>query len=100
LELNAKTFVNGRIVLMKVEITVDEAGRLVLPKDIREAIGLTGRATVSVEVVGQSVHITPPEQRSGPVLRKRGRVVYAGQLPKGWHSGEAVIEMRERRLRR
>lgn len=85
---------------MKMAITVDEVGRLVLPKSIREAIGLTGRTTVSVEVVGQSVHITTPEQRSGPVSRKRGRIVYAGQLPKGWHSGEAVLEMRERRLRR
>lgn len=85
---------------MKTAIVVDEVGRLVLPKNIRLAIGLTGRATVSVEVVGQSVHITPPAQRSGPVTRKRGRIVYSGQLPKGWDSGEAVIEMRERRLRR
>ena len=85
---------------MKTAVVVDEVGRLVLPKSIRLAIGLTGRATVSVEVVGQSVHITPPVQRSGPVSRKRGRTVYSGQLPKGWDSGEAVIEMRERRLRR
>jgi bifunctional DNA-binding transcriptional regulator/antitoxin component of YhaV-PrlF toxin-antitoxin module len=85
---------------MKAAIVVDEVGRLVLPKTIRLAIGLTGRATVSVEVVGQSVHLTPPEQRSGPVSRKRGRMIYTGQLPKGWHSGEAVAEMRERRVRR
>ena len=85
---------------MKAAIVVDEVGRLVLPKNMRLAIGLTGRATVTVEVVGQSVHITPPEQRSGPVSRKRGRTVYTGQLPKGWHSGEAVTEMREHRVRR
>ncbi len=85
---------------MKAAITVDEVGRLVLPKNIRQAIGLTGRATVSVEVVGWSVHITAPEQCSGPVSRKRGRIVFAGRLPKGWHSGEAVLDMRERRLRR
>ena len=85
---------------MKAAIVVDEVGRLVLPKNIRLAIGLTGRATVSVEVVGRSVHLTPPEQRSGPVSRKNGRIIYTGQLPKDWHSGEAVIEMRERRVRR
>ena len=85
---------------MKAAIVVDEVGRLVLPKNIRLAIGLTGRATVSVEVVGHSVHLTPPEQRSGPVSRKRGRMIYMGQLPKGWHSGEEVAEMRERRVRR
>ena len=85
---------------MKTAIVVDEVGRLVLPKNIRLAIGLTGRATVSVEVVGQSVHITQPEQRRGPVSRKRGRIIYTGSLPKGWHSGDAVIETRERRLRR
>jgi hypothetical protein len=73
---------------MKTAIVVDEVGRLVLPKNIRLAIGLTGRAKITGEVVGRSVHLTPPEQRSGPVSRKRGRIVYAGQLPKGWHSGE------------
>ena len=85
---------------MKATITVDEAGRLVLPKEIREAVGLSGRTAVNVEVVGQAVRLTVPELPSGPVARKGGRLVYAGQLPENWDSGEAVLKLRERRLRR
>jgi AbrB family looped-hinge helix DNA binding protein len=96
----AISLASGMVDKMKTAITVDEVGRMVLPKSIREAIGLTGRSTVSVEVVGQTVHIVAPERPAGPVSHKKGRVVYAGQLPKGWDSGEAVMEMREKGLRR
>jgi bifunctional DNA-binding transcriptional regulator/antitoxin component of YhaV-PrlF toxin-antitoxin module len=85
---------------MKTSVTVDEVGRLVLPKGIREAIGVFGRMAVSVEVVGHAAYITAPESSSGAVARRRGRLVYAGDLPKDWESGEAVLRMRERRLRR
>ncbi|SPE56845.1 hypothetical protein SBV1_2560021 [Verrucomicrobia bacterium] len=33
---------------MKVIVTIDEVGRLVLPKAIRQAIGVSGRMAVSV----------------------------------------------------
>jgi bifunctional DNA-binding transcriptional regulator/antitoxin component of YhaV-PrlF toxin-antitoxin module len=79
---------------------VDEVGRLVLPKNIREAIGITGRTTVNVEVVDNAARISAPEQTGGTVARKRGRLVYAGALPDNWESGEAVLRMRERRTRR
>ena len=76
---------------MKATVTVDEVGRLVLPKDIREAIGVLGRMAVNVEVVGQAACITAPERPGGAVARKRGRLVYAGPLPENWDSGEAVL---------
>ena len=85
---------------MKTTITVDEVGRLVLPKNIREAIGVSGRTAVTVEVVGRAAQITTPERPSGAMSRRRGRLVYAGPLPQHWDSGEAVSQMRERRLRR
>ena len=85
---------------MKTSVTVDEVGRLVLPKRIREAIGVSGRMSVSVEVVENEVRITAPEPARGSVERRRGRLVYGGPLPEGWDSGEAVLRLRERRLRR
>ena len=71
-----------------------------LPKNIREAIGVFGRMSVSVEVVDNAARITAPEPMSQAVSRKRGRLVYAGPLPADWDSGEAVLRMRERRLSR
>lgn len=85
---------------MKASVIVDEVGRLVLPKQIREAIGVFGRTTVSVEVVDNVARITAPEPARREVSQKHGRLVYSGALPENWDSGEAVLSQREQRLRR
>ncbi len=85
---------------MPTSVTVDEVGHLVLPKKIREAIGIFGRTAVNVEVVGDAVRITAREQATGVVARKRGRLVWTGSLPENWDSGEEVQQMRLRRIRR
>jgi AbrB family looped-hinge helix DNA binding protein len=36
-------------------VTIDAAGRLVIPKEIRERAGLTGGATVNIRVEGGSL---------------------------------------------
>ncbi len=85
---------------MKTSVLVDEVGRLVLPKHIREAIGVFGRMSVQVEVVDNAARISTPEPPSRAVSQKDGRLVYSGPLPEGWDSGEAVLRLRERRLSR
>lgn len=85
---------------MKTTVMVDEVGRLVLPKPVREAIGISGRMSVNVEVVSGIAQISTPEQGSAPVARRRGRTVYAGALPADWESGSAVSRLRDRRLRK
>jgi len=85
---------------MKSVIMVDEVGRLVLPKEIREAIGVFGRMSINVEVVDNTARISAPEDSHGPARRKGKRLVYSGTLPEKWESGEAVLKMRERRIRR
>jgi bifunctional DNA-binding transcriptional regulator/antitoxin component of YhaV-PrlF toxin-antitoxin module len=90
----------GILLVMKRTITVDEVGRMVLPKDIRQAIGVSGRTTVRIEVVDNAARITAPEPVARPTARRRGRLVYTGSLPEEWDSGDAVQQMRARRLRR
>ena len=85
---------------MKAVVLVDEVGRLVLPKEIREAIGVFGRMPVQVEVVDNTARISAREESHGPARRKGKRLVYGGTLPENWDSGEAVLKMRERRVRR
>lgn len=80
-------------------VVVDEVGRLVLPKEIREAIGVSGRATLQAEVVNGAVQIGLPEAAES--LERRGkRRVYTGALPEDWDSGEAVLKARAGRIRR
>ena len=85
---------------MKATVTVDEVGRMVLPKGIREAIGISGRTTVNIEVVDNAARITGPEPAPRATGQRGGRLVYTGALPEKWDSGDAVLQMRERRLRR
>jgi bifunctional DNA-binding transcriptional regulator/antitoxin component of YhaV-PrlF toxin-antitoxin module len=85
---------------MKASVIVDEVGRLVLPKEIREAIGIFGRTSLNVEVIDKEARISAPEAEAAPLKRKGKRIVYDGALPENWNSGEAVLKARERRIRR
>jgi bifunctional DNA-binding transcriptional regulator/antitoxin component of YhaV-PrlF toxin-antitoxin module len=85
---------------MKRTVMVDEVGRMVLPKSVREAMGISGRTSVNIEVVSNMAQISTIERRSGEVARRRGRIVYSGPLPSDWDSGEAVSRIRERRIRK
>lgn len=57
-----------------MKVTIDRAGRIVLPKPIREAAGLTGGQDVEVRLVGAVVEIEPIQ----PAVRVRIR---PGRLP-------------------
>jgi AbrB family looped-hinge helix DNA binding protein len=96
----AKSLAIGMLLVMKATVTVDEVGRMVLPKEIREAIGVSGRTTVRIEVVDRAALISAPDPAARETGHKRGRLVYTGSVPENWDSGEAVLKMRERRLRR
>jgi len=85
---------------MKTTALVDEVGRMVLPKPVREAIGIYGRMSVSIEIVSGTAHLSVIERRGAGTARRRGRTVYNGPLPRDWDSGEAVSLMRERRSRK
>ena len=85
---------------MKAKVVIDNVGRLVLPKEIREAIGVFGRMSVQVELVDNGARITAPDTGPSSVERRGKRTVYGGPLPDNWDSGEAVLKQRERRVRR
>lgn len=84
---------------MKASALVDEVGRMVLPKSIRDAMGISGRMTVQIEIVSGAAQISITQGPPGALVRRRGRTVYGGELPADWDSAEAVSRMRERRLR-
>ena len=96
----ANYLVIGILLVMKATVIVDEVGRMVLPKGIREAIGVSGRTTLKIEIVDNAARITAPQPIARATGRRRGRLVYTGSLSEKWDSGEAVLQMRERRLRK
>lgn len=53
--------------------TIDKAGRLVIPRHLRDRIGLVGGGEVEVELDGAAVRIEPV---IGSELREDGRLLF------------------------
>lgn len=75
-----------------MQTTIDKAGRLVIPKELRDAIGLTtGPVDITVDGAGLRIEIpTNPH-----LVRKQGRLVIAprpGSVPL---TDEDVIRLRD-----
>jgi bifunctional DNA-binding transcriptional regulator/antitoxin component of YhaV-PrlF toxin-antitoxin module len=83
---------------MKATVSIDDVGRMVLPKAIREAMGVFGRGSVILEVLAGKAQISVAEPPHSETQRKNGRLVFSGPLPVEWNSGNAVNAMRRQRL--
>lgn len=85
---------------MKMTLAVDDVGRVVLPKSVRESLGIAGRSKILLEVFGGKAEISVASENISSVHRKSGRTVSSASLPEGWDSGDAIARMRDQRLRR
>lgn len=91
-------FINGiwcdTMAFMAVKLTIDRAGRLVLPKPIRDAFDLEAGAELEIETGNDSITLRPVRTRGH--LRKKGGVwVYNSGSGKIWPR-EVVNEVRDR----
>lgn len=84
---------------MDAEVTLDRAGRLVLPKAVREELRLSPGDTLEVTVKGNEVTLRP--RRAATALRKeRGVWVFrTGQALSAEEAREALRQAREQRHR-
>lgn len=63
---------------MNETITIDKAGRIVLPKVLRERFRLEAGTRLRVEMVGDHLELTPMEgAEAPPLVRKAGLLVVA-----------------------
>jgi AbrB family looped-hinge helix DNA binding protein len=53
------SFVHARGIVRAMRTTIDKAGRLVIPRALRDRIGLAGGGEVELELDGASVRIEP-----------------------------------------
>ena len=49
-------------------VSIDRAGRIVVPKDLREVLGLNPGAELSIEIVGDGLRLTPVRPRPRRVI--------------------------------
>lgn len=84
---------------MKQTVSIDRFGRLVLPKSLRESLGIKAPGTVELTSGKSGVLVKPPPGPGGKLAKSRGRWVFSGALPPDWDSGKAVVEQRQHRTR-
>lgn len=63
-----------------MEAVIDNAGRIVVPKPIRDALGLLPGTTVDISPYGSGVQIVPAG-RTARLVEADGLLVAAGETP-------------------
>jgi AbrB family looped-hinge helix DNA binding protein len=63
-----------------MEAIVDQAGRIVLPKSIRDALGLLPGTKVDISPYGAGVQVVPAG-RTARLVEENGVLVSAGETP-------------------
>lgn len=63
-----------------MEAVVDQAGRIVLPKFIRDALGLLPGTKVDISPYGAGVQVVP-SGRTARLVEEDGVLVSAGEMP-------------------
>lgn len=53
--------------------TIDAAGRIVIPRDVRDCAGISGRTEVEIEVDGAAIRLEP--LAGGRLVEQDGRLV-------------------------
>ena len=69
---------------MSVTITLGKAGRLVVPKAIRDSLGLHEGSRLKLEVLGGKLHAAPEPDPVNIELKNGGPVIQSGpELKRG-----------------
>ena len=79
-------------------VRMDSAGRIVVPKPVRDHLGLS--AGSELELVEEAGKLTlRPIESEGGLVRKEGRWVFTGKLPEGFDLQKFIEDEREERIR-
>ena len=84
---------NAIFLPMSATVTIDSAGRLVLPKAFRERLHLRAGDKLSADVVADRIELTPVPDEHVKLVRKGKRLVIAGAGP--FSAVEALKAARE-----
>ena len=78
---------------MTATLTLDKAGRLVLPKSMREKLHLRAGSKLKAEIVGDRIELEQDTPKTNIVRGKDGLPVVMGW--EGFDAAKAVREMRD-----
>jgi AbrB family looped-hinge helix DNA binding protein len=80
-------------------LKIDSAGRVVLPKPVRDRFGLKAGTDLEIEETPEGVVLKPVQRRASLVVRD-GLLIHRGKLPKGFDWNRLLEDDREERMRK
>lgn len=86
-------------ILNGMTLKMDKAGRVILPKPLRDRLGLREGSDLEITEIPEGLVLKPAEQRPS-LVKKQGLWVYTGELPSGFDIVKAVRDDREDRIRK
>jgi AbrB family looped-hinge helix DNA binding protein len=81
-----------------MNVKIDKAGRIVLPKPVRERFRLRQGSDLEIEERPEGVLLKPVDQQPS-IIKKKGVWVYIGRVPKGFDWDNMVDADREERIK-
>jgi len=85
---------------MSQPITMDKAGRIVLPMEIRRRLNLAPGARLMLDVVAQRIELTPEPQAEAELVLTAGRRTVLRPTGKAFDAAAATRAEREAQARR
>jgi AbrB family looped-hinge helix DNA binding protein len=79
-------------------VKMDKAGRLILPKPIRDRLGLREGSDLEIEETAESVVLRPVVAEPS-MVKTQGLWVHTGKLPEGYDIVQAIRDDRDERIR-
>jgi AbrB family looped-hinge helix DNA binding protein len=80
-------------------LKIDKAGRVILPKPVRDRLGLHEGSDLEILETPEGVMLKPVEHRPS-MVKKQGLWVHTGKLPAGFDIVQAIRNDREERIRK
>lgn len=85
---------------MNSKVTLDQAGRVVLPKKLRDELHLSPGDTLDLSVQGNAVMLRP-QRGASPLQKKQGVWVFStGRPMTSDETAETLRDIREQRYRK
>jgi AbrB family looped-hinge helix DNA binding protein len=80
-------------------LKVDKAGRVILPKPLRDRLGLHAGSDLEIQEIPEGVVLKPAGRRPS-LVRKGCFLVHTGEIPQGYDILKAIDDDRDERMRK
>ncbi len=82
-----------------MKLKIDKAGRVILPKPMRDRFGLRAGSDLEIRETSEGIVLKLADQKPS-LIKKGGFWVHTGEIPPGYDILKAIDEDREERMRK